>query len=695
MKDAPACAAGRFSGAGATYCGLCPSGQTSGEGSSGRVPVDAGSRAAGDGEGAHDDSTASSTMGDVDVSALAAERELALLRRFGQPVVEEQLPGTRAVRCVLDDRGVGVLSTHLSFFEEASGTAAIREVLDDPALHGSFDSLVKMQTTRRETNRVYAEGWRDVENGVRWTANKVVEEFPAVFPYPVHGRVEHVYSGRREIDAAKAWDRRARALGKPGPYNFDYVAPAPGLRAELFDNLVAEPLPKSAEPAGELARAADADRSEDAAGPDGGDDAPDAVGARAADADPRAGETWRFKCHCGVDCQDFDDGEAMWQCEQCESWQHARCAMPSCMHRICPDPYFCRECAPIVAQKRPAPPAGPPPEPEKSPYEKERDARIARNADFLASLGLGGGLAPTEEKKKKTVKKRKAESQEPARKSSRLAEEAERRRDAVAEAQAAAAEARAARKQRILQGPLVRYVATFERYLLASAAGPDTIDDDDDDAERDAAAAPPPPVVHPHGPPTLRKVYLVPDAQREWAPIDGVAPPQDDDARAAVLALRAEPAAAAPAPAPPAAPALTAAPPTPAVAAAPVAAAPAPAPSAAAAAAALAAAAERDAKKRQAEAAAPAPKKPKAALTDADLAAAKALVAAWNAEEDAWKVVKAVLAEVVGKTKLQAALDEANAAHSRARVSLAALRKAASTRVKAAANKLKKESVPA
>ncbi|KAH8091148.1 exodeoxyribonuclease III [Aureococcus anophagefferens] len=482
MKDAPACAAGRFSGAGATYCGLCPSGQTSGEGSSGRVPVDAGSRAAGDGEGAHDDSTASSTMGDVDVSALAAERELALLRRFGQPVVEEQLPGTRAVRCVLDDRGVGVLSTHLSFFEEASGTAAIREVLDDPALHGSFDSLVKMQTTRRETNRVYA-GWRDVEAALDGE------------------------QGRR--------------------------------------------------------------------GPGGGDDAPDAVGARAADADPRAGETWRFKCHCGVDCQDFDDGEAMWQCEQCESWQHARCAMPSCMHRICPDPYFCRECAPIVAQKRPAPPAGPPPEPEKSPYEKERDARIARNADFLASLGLGGGLAPTEEKKKKTVKKRKAEPPPEA----------------------------APRKQRILQGPLVRYVATFERYLLASAAGPDTIDDDDDDAERDAAAAPPPPVVHPHGPPTLRKVYL---ARR-----------------------------------------------------------------------------------------APAPKKPKAALTDADLAAAKALVAAWNAEEDAWKVVKAVLAEVVGKTKLQAALDEANAAHSRARVSLAALRKAASTRVKAAANKLKKESVPA
>ncbi|KAK7254730.1 hypothetical protein SO694_00130059 [Aureococcus anophagefferens] len=347
MKDAPACAAGRFSGAGATYCGLCPSGQTSGEGSSGRVPVDAGSRAAGDGEGAHDDSTASSTMGDVDVSALAAERELALLRRFGQPVVEEQLPGTRAVRCVLDDRGVGVLSTHLSFFEEASGTAAIREVLDDPALHGSFDSLVKMQTTRRETNRVYAEGWRDVENGVRWTANKVVEEFPAVFPYPVH--------------------------------------------------------------------------------------------------------------------------------------------------------------------KRPAPPAGPPPEPEKSPYEKERGARIALNADFLASLGLGGGLAPTEEKKKKTVKKRKAEPPP---------------------------EARAPRKQRILQGPLVRYVATFERYLLASAAGPDTIDDDDDDAERDAIRRAAAAVVHPHGPPTLRKVYLVPDAQREWAPIDGVAPPQDDDARAAVLALR-------------------------------------------------------------------------------------------------------------------------------------------------------------
>ena len=32
-----------------------------------------------------------------------------------------------------------------------------------------------------------------------------------------------------------------------------------------------------------------------------------------------------------------------------------------------------------------------------------------------------------------------------------------------------------------------------------------------------------PPVVHPHGRPTVRKVYLVKGAQHEWAPIDGVA----------------------------------------------------------------------------------------------------------------------------------------------------------------------------
>ena len=95
----------------------------------------------------------------------------------------------------------------------------------------------------------------------------------------------------------------------------------------------------------------------------------------------------------------------------------------------------------------------------------------------------------------------------------------------------------------------------------------------------------------------------------------------------------------------------------------------------------------------EADAAAPAPapkknKKAKAALTDADLAAAKALVAASKALEDARDERDAVCAEVVGETKLQAELDDANDAVSRAFQSKYSLYRAASTRVKAAAKKL-------
>ncbi|KAH8060482.1 exodeoxyribonuclease III [Aureococcus anophagefferens] len=104
-----------------------------------------------------------------------------------------------------------------------------------------------------------------------------------------------------------------------------------------------------------------------------------------------------------------------WQCEKCHSWQHERCV--SIGGGGVPSPYLCHECAPVAAPKCVlARAAARPLEPEKSQYEIERDERIKRNADFLASLGLGGGLAPTEEKKKvkkPAVKKRKAEPREP------------------------------------------------------------------------------------------------------------------------------------------------------------------------------------------------------------------------------------------------------------------------------------------
>lgn len=38
-------------------------------------------------------------------------------------------------------------------------------------------------------------------------------------------------------------------------------------------------------------------------------------------------DTWLFDCPaCGVVQLNYDDGQDMWQCFQCESWQHARCA---------------------------------------------------------------------------------------------------------------------------------------------------------------------------------------------------------------------------------------------------------------------------------------------------------------------------------------------------------------------------------
>ena len=63
---------------------------------------------------------------------------------------------------------------------------------------------------------------------------------------------------------------------------------------------------------------------------------------------------------------------------------------------------------------------------EKSDYEKERDARIARNAEFLQSLGLGGGaggaLAAGRAPPKKRASTPKAETT-PSRKSSRAGSE--------------------------------------------------------------------------------------------------------------------------------------------------------------------------------------------------------------------------------------------------------------------------------
>jgi len=64
---------------------------------------------------------------------------------------------------------------------------------------------------------------------------------------------------------------------------------------------------------------------------------------------------------------------------------------------------------------------------EKSEYEQERDARIARNEAFMRSLGLGGGLAgPEEPKKPKKPRKKRPRGSEPregSRKSGRIAGE--------------------------------------------------------------------------------------------------------------------------------------------------------------------------------------------------------------------------------------------------------------------------------
>ena len=69
---------------------------------------------------------------------------------------------------------------------------------------------------------------------------------------------------------------------------------------------------------------------------------------------------------------------------------------------------------------------------EKSEYEQERDARIARNEAFMRSLGLGGGLAgPEEPKKPKKPRKKRPRGSEPregSRKSGRIAGEIAPRR---------------------------------------------------------------------------------------------------------------------------------------------------------------------------------------------------------------------------------------------------------------------------
>ena len=69
---------------------------------------------------------------------------------------------------------------------------------------------------------------------------------------------------------------------------------------------------------------------------------------------------------------------------------------------------------------------------------------------------------------------------------------------------------------------------------------------------------------------------------------------------------------------------------------------------------------------------------------------AKALAEAWNAEDDAWKSRGPVAHEFSLGTKPQAALDEADAAFTRAARARQILSNAASDHVKAAAKKLRK-----
>lgn len=62
--------------------------------------------------------------------------------------------------------------------------------------------------------------------------------------------------------------------------------------------------------------------------------------------------SWFFDCErCGVKGHNFDDGEDMWQCSQCETWQHARCAaaVPQQPERRegMEDDYKCSRCRPI------------------------------------------------------------------------------------------------------------------------------------------------------------------------------------------------------------------------------------------------------------------------------------------------------------------------------------------------------------
>jgi hypothetical protein len=35
--------------------------------------------------------------------------------------------------------------------------------------------------------------------------------------------------------------------------------------------------------------------------------------------------SWLFKCSCGIECADFDDGSLQWQCGSCNVWSHAQC----------------------------------------------------------------------------------------------------------------------------------------------------------------------------------------------------------------------------------------------------------------------------------------------------------------------------------------------------------------------------------
>ena len=87
------------------------------------------------------------------------------------------------------------------------------------------------------SSQYYGVGWDRTHRKWRATAPRTVSS---------DGWQERVYFGSSETDAARAYDERARALGHPGPFNFDEPT-AQELGADLverFDEPVAQPLPE-------------------------------------------------------------------------------------------------------------------------------------------------------------------------------------------------------------------------------------------------------------------------------------------------------------------------------------------------------------------------------------------------------------------------------------------------------------------